>query len=95
MDSKVSYSRRCEALSNPGLAQGTIQLSRYGLSKCRRTTTVRLDLVPFHQSFPKHLQEHLEARIPPHLDIKIQTSLYPTYKSVKPIAYATKNFLEW
>ncbi|KAF8180430.1 hypothetical protein BJ912DRAFT_1033013 [Pholiota molesta] len=47
------------------------------------------------QSFPKHLQENLAARIPPHLDIKIQSSLYPTYKSVKPISYATKNLLEW
>ncbi|KDR72511.1 hypothetical protein GALMADRAFT_252627 [Galerina marginata CBS 339.88] len=47
------------------------------------------------QSFPKHLQEHLESRIPQHLDVKIQSSLYPTYKSVKPISHATKNFLEW
>ncbi|KAF4616889.1 hypothetical protein D9613_008585 [Agrocybe pediades] len=47
------------------------------------------------QSFPKHLQEHLERNIPTNLDIKIQSSLYPTYKSVKPISYATKNFLEW
>ncbi|KAF8869632.1 hypothetical protein CPB84DRAFT_1914865 [Gymnopilus junonius] len=47
------------------------------------------------QSFPKHLQEYLEARIPQHVDIKIQSSLYPTYKSIKPISNATKNFLEW
>ncbi|KAF8962314.1 hypothetical protein BDZ97DRAFT_1121982 [Flammula alnicola] len=47
------------------------------------------------QSFPKHLQEHLATRIPQHLDVTIQSSLYPTYKSVKPISYATKNFLEW
>ncbi|PPQ82590.1 hypothetical protein CVT25_007104, partial [Psilocybe cyanescens] len=46
-------------------------------------------------SFPKHLQEHLEARIPQHLDVKVQSSLYPTYKSVKPISHATRNFLEW
>ncbi|KIM42249.1 hypothetical protein M413DRAFT_444684 [Hebeloma cylindrosporum] len=47
------------------------------------------------QSFPKHLQEHIAAQIPEHLDIQIQSSLYPTYKSVKPISNATKNFLEW
>ncbi|KAH9477613.1 hypothetical protein JR316_0009837 [Psilocybe cubensis] len=47
------------------------------------------------QSFPKHLQERLETIIPQHLDIKIQSSLYPTYKSVKPISHATRNFLEW
>ncbi|KAJ6457777.1 hypothetical protein C8R47DRAFT_169174 [Mycena vitilis] len=46
-------------------------------------------------SFPKDLQEHLAANIPPHLNIKIQTSLYPTYKSRKPIALATQNFLAW
>ncbi|KAF7343253.1 hypothetical protein MVEN_01757100 [Mycena venus] len=47
------------------------------------------------QSFPTDLQEHLSANIPSHLNIKIQSSLYPTYKSRKPIAYATKNFLAW
>ncbi|KAJ7672380.1 hypothetical protein DFH06DRAFT_91764 [Mycena polygramma] len=47
------------------------------------------------QSFPKDLQEHLAANIPSHLNIKIQTSLYPTYKSRKPIALATQNFLAW
>ncbi|KAJ3515184.1 hypothetical protein NLJ89_g1918 [Agrocybe chaxingu] len=47
------------------------------------------------QSFPLHLQEHLAARVSQHLDIKIQSSLYPTYKSVKPISHATRNFLEW
>ncbi|KAF8156645.1 hypothetical protein B0H34DRAFT_469595 [Crassisporium funariophilum] len=47
------------------------------------------------QSFPTHLQEHLAASIPAHLDLKVQSSLYPTYKSIKPISYATKNFLEW
>ncbi|PPR01982.1 hypothetical protein CVT24_011109, partial [Panaeolus cyanescens] len=47
------------------------------------------------QSFPKDLQEYVSIRIPPELDIKVQSSLYPTYKSVKPISHATKNFLEW
>ncbi|THV02250.1 hypothetical protein K435DRAFT_775738 [Dendrothele bispora CBS 962.96] len=47
------------------------------------------------QAFPKHLQEHLSNRIPPGLDVQIQTTIYPTYKSAKPIAHATKNFLEW
>jgi hypothetical protein len=53
-----------------------------------------LILIP-PQSFPKHLQEHIAAQIPEHLNIKIQSSLYPTYKSVKPISHATKNLLEW
>ncbi|KAJ7023472.1 hypothetical protein C8F04DRAFT_182169 [Mycena alexandri] len=47
------------------------------------------------QTFPKDLQEHLAANIPSHLNIKIQSSLYPTYKSRKPIALATQNFLAW
>ncbi|KAK0447206.1 hypothetical protein EV421DRAFT_1789338 [Armillaria borealis] len=47
------------------------------------------------QSFPIDLQQYLAARIPPELNICIKTSLYPTYKSVKPISHATKNFLEW
>ncbi|KAF9453367.1 hypothetical protein P691DRAFT_801186 [Macrolepiota fuliginosa MF-IS2] len=47
------------------------------------------------QSFPLDLQNHLSSHIPQHLDIKIQSSLYPTYKSVKPLSYAAKNFLEW
>ncbi|KAJ6625211.1 hypothetical protein B0H10DRAFT_2004126 [Mycena sp. CBHHK59/15] len=48
-----------------------------------------------HLTFPKDLQQHLSANIPSHLNIKIQTSLYPTYKSRKPIALATQNFLAW
>ncbi|KAF5313514.1 hypothetical protein D9611_008503 [Ephemerocybe angulata] len=47
------------------------------------------------QSFPLHLQEKLASRIPSELDIRFQSSLYPTYKSVKPISHATKNFLAW
>ncbi|KAJ7092853.1 hypothetical protein B0H15DRAFT_832702 [Mycena belliarum] len=47
------------------------------------------------QTFPTDLQQHLSAKIPAHLNIKIQTSLYPTYKSRKPIALATQNFLGW
>ncbi|TFK29494.1 hypothetical protein FA15DRAFT_752622 [Coprinopsis marcescibilis] len=47
------------------------------------------------QSFPLHLQEHLSSRIPPGSSFRIQSSLYPTYKSVKPISHATRNFLEW
>ncbi|KAG7445324.1 uncharacterized protein BT62DRAFT_897963 [Guyanagaster necrorhizus] len=47
------------------------------------------------QSFPCDLQGYLAARIPPELNIHIRSSLYPTYKSVKPISHATKNFLEW
>ncbi|KAF8888854.1 hypothetical protein BD779DRAFT_434842 [Infundibulicybe gibba] len=47
------------------------------------------------QSFPTDLQQYLSTHVPPHLDVKIQSSLYPTYKSVKPISFATKNFLEW
>ncbi|CAK5267952.1 unnamed protein product [Mycena citricolor] len=46
-------------------------------------------------TFPKDLQQHLAARIPAHLNIRIQSSLYPTYKSRKPIAFATQNFLSW
>ncbi|KAJ7206527.1 hypothetical protein GGX14DRAFT_457179 [Mycena pura] len=47
------------------------------------------------QTFPTDLQRHLSASIPPYLNIKIQSSLYPTYKSRKPIAFATQNFLAW
>ncbi|KAF8189101.1 hypothetical protein K438DRAFT_956244 [Mycena galopus ATCC 62051] len=47
------------------------------------------------QTFPTDLQKHLSANIPPHLNIKIQSSLYPTYKSRKPIALATQNLLAW
>ncbi|KAJ7118407.1 hypothetical protein C8R43DRAFT_1036210 [Mycena crocata] len=47
------------------------------------------------QTFPTDLQQHLSANIPSHLNVKIRTSLYPTYKSRKPIAYATRNFLGW
>ncbi|KAJ7753888.1 hypothetical protein B0H14DRAFT_2979703 [Mycena olivaceomarginata] len=47
------------------------------------------------QTFPTDLQVHLSAHIPSHLNIKIQSSLYPTYKSRKPIALATQNFLAW
>ncbi|KAK0460587.1 uncharacterized protein EV420DRAFT_1533068 [Desarmillaria tabescens] len=47
------------------------------------------------QSFPSDLQDYIAAQIPPELNIHIKTSLYPTYKSVKPISHATKNFLEW
>ncbi|KII91625.1 hypothetical protein PLICRDRAFT_38433 [Plicaturopsis crispa FD-325 SS-3] len=45
------------------------------------------------QSFPTDLQQYLADRIPPRL--KVQSSLYPTYKSVKPISFATQNFIEW
>ncbi|KAJ7766350.1 hypothetical protein DFH07DRAFT_352200 [Mycena maculata] len=47
------------------------------------------------QTFPTDLQQHLSANIPSHLNINIRTSLYPTYKSRKPIALATHNFLAW
>ncbi|KAF9078460.1 hypothetical protein BDP27DRAFT_1396774 [Rhodocollybia butyracea] len=33
--------------------------------------------------------------IPKRLNLKVQSSLYPTYKSVKPISYATRDFLAW
>jgi len=54
-------------------------------------------VTPLHsrQSFPKHLQEHISTHIPAHLDVTFQSTLYPTYKSVKPITYAIRNFLEW
>ncbi|KAF7964915.1 hypothetical protein HWV62_1649, partial [Athelia sp. TMB] len=45
------------------------------------------------QTFPKDLQQHLANVFPLHL--KVQSSLYPTYKSKKPISFATHNFLEW
>jgi len=47
------------------------------------------------QSFPKDLQEYLSSHVPGHLDVEIKSSLYPTYKSVKLLSFATKNFLEW
>ncbi|KAJ7644969.1 hypothetical protein FB45DRAFT_301304 [Roridomyces roridus] len=45
------------------------------------------------QTFPTDLHEHLCVKIPAHL--KLKSSLYPTYKSRKPIAQATDNFLSW
>jgi len=66
-----------------------------GSSRTRGSGLLVLIILIPPQSFPKHLQEHIAAQIPEHLDIQIQSSLYPTYKSVKPISYATKNFLEW
>uniref|UniRef100_D8Q000 GPI inositol-deacylase n=1 Tax=Schizophyllum commune (strain H4-8 / FGSC 9210) TaxID=578458 RepID=D8Q000_SCHCM len=47
------------------------------------------------QSFPTDLQQHLSRVIPPNSRYTVQSSLYPTYKSVKPISTCTKNFLEW
>ncbi|TRM61051.1 hypothetical protein BD626DRAFT_502537 [Schizophyllum amplum] len=47
------------------------------------------------QSFPTDLQQHLNTVIPANATYRVQTSLYPTYKSVKPISTCTKNFLEW
>ncbi|KAJ3865995.1 hypothetical protein EV359DRAFT_72092 [Lentinula novae-zelandiae] len=47
------------------------------------------------QAFPTHLQQYLTDHIPTHLNLKVQSSLYPTYKSVKPISSATKTFIEW
>ncbi|KAI4518925.1 hypothetical protein K525DRAFT_241812 [Schizophyllum commune Loenen D] len=47
------------------------------------------------QSFPTDLQRHLSSVIPPNSRYTVQSSLYPTYKSVKPISTCTKNFLEW
>ncbi|RXW19669.1 hypothetical protein EST38_g6175 [Candolleomyces aberdarensis] len=47
------------------------------------------------QAFPLHLQEKLSSSVPPELNIRFQSSLYPTYKSVKPLSFATKNFLQW
>ncbi|KAJ2919703.1 hypothetical protein MD484_g667, partial [Candolleomyces efflorescens] len=47
------------------------------------------------QAFPLHLQEKLSSSVSPELNIRFQSSLYPTYKSVKPLSFATKNFLQW
>ncbi|KAI3613137.1 hypothetical protein WG66_001494 [Moniliophthora roreri] len=47
------------------------------------------------QSFPTHLQKYLAEKVSSRLGLRIQSSLYPTYKSRKPISHATKNFLEW
>ncbi|KAF5365189.1 hypothetical protein D9758_005348 [Tetrapyrgos nigripes] len=47
------------------------------------------------QAFPSHLQQYLSDRIPLGLNVQVQSTIYPTYKSVKPIANARKNFLEW
>ncbi|KAH7910897.1 hypothetical protein BJ138DRAFT_48183 [Hygrophoropsis aurantiaca] len=45
------------------------------------------------KSFPTDLHKHLAALFPSRLSLK--SSVYPTYKSIKPIAVATQNFLEW
>ncbi|KAL1748002.1 hypothetical protein HDZ31DRAFT_30701 [Schizophyllum fasciatum] len=47
------------------------------------------------QSFPTDLQQYLTGIIPPNSRYTVQSSLYPTYKSVKPISTCTRNFLEW
>ncbi|KAH7928351.1 hypothetical protein BV22DRAFT_1030835 [Leucogyrophana mollusca] len=45
------------------------------------------------KSFPTNLHEFLAARVPSRFSVK--SSVYPTYKSVKPITFATRTFLEW
>ncbi|RDB17313.1 hypothetical protein Hypma_001663 [Hypsizygus marmoreus] len=47
------------------------------------------------QSFPTDLHQYLSTQISDRLGLTLRTSLYPTYRSVKPISFATKNFLEW
>ncbi|KAJ3835540.1 hypothetical protein F5878DRAFT_303818 [Lentinula raphanica] len=47
------------------------------------------------QTFPTHIQQYLTDHLPSHLDFKVYSSLYPTYRSIKPISFATKNFIEW
>ncbi|KIK55493.1 hypothetical protein GYMLUDRAFT_836232 [Collybiopsis luxurians FD-317 M1] len=47
------------------------------------------------QAFPTHLHQFVTDHIPQHLDLNVQSSLYPTYKSTKPISFVTHNFLEW
>lgn len=46
--------------------------------------------------FPTDLQIYLTTFLDAqHTRFKTRSSLYPTYKSTKPIAHATQNFLEW
>ncbi|KAF5392800.1 hypothetical protein D9757_000924 [Collybiopsis confluens] len=47
------------------------------------------------QAFPTHLQQFVADHIPKHLDMDVNSSLYPTYKSTKPISFATHNFIAW
>ncbi|KAH8833448.1 hypothetical protein DL96DRAFT_1586123 [Flagelloscypha sp. PMI_526] len=47
------------------------------------------------QSFPLDLQSHLAERISKIPNMKVTSTIYPTYKSVKPISHAARNFLEW
>lgn len=50
------------------------------------------------QSFPLHLQEYLTKVLSENSSkyrFRVQSSLYPTYKSIKRLSYATNNFLEW
>ncbi|KIY49194.1 hypothetical protein FISHEDRAFT_41332 [Fistulina hepatica ATCC 64428] len=66
------------------------------------TTLVHLIYIHGFNGSPSHihnihlnLQDHLCALIQPTPRYRIQSSLYPTYKSRKPISHATKNFMEW
>lgn len=48
------------------------------------------------QSFPKDLHVALSGRLSKsHPEIVVATSLYPTYKSKRPLSEATSNFLAW
>ncbi|KAH8109003.1 hypothetical protein DFH11DRAFT_979510 [Phellopilus nigrolimitatus] len=45
------------------------------------------------QAFPTDLHEYLRSRLPK--KFALESCMYPTYKSRKPIVEATRNFLQW
>ncbi|TFK63686.1 hypothetical protein BDN72DRAFT_847354 [Pluteus cervinus] len=47
------------------------------------------------QAFPTDMQTYLASQIHSDSPIVVRSSVYPTYKSSKPLSYAVKNFLEW
>ncbi|KAL0579905.1 hypothetical protein V5O48_002076 [Marasmius crinis-equi] len=47
------------------------------------------------QSFPTHLHKYLSERVPLRHNLQVQSTIYPTYQSRKPLSNATRNFLQW
>ncbi|KAL5504768.1 hypothetical protein ACEPAH_7431 [Sanghuangporus vaninii] len=63
---------------------------------------IRLQLIYIHgfqgdhtsfQAFPTDLHEHLRLRLPS--EIMLESCLYPTYKSRRPITEAARKFIDW
>ncbi|TFK63684.1 hypothetical protein BDN72DRAFT_306059 [Pluteus cervinus] len=47
------------------------------------------------QAFPNDVHQYLCAHLPPNSPFTIKSSIYPRYKTEKPLVNAVRNFLEW